>query len=110
MFDPLLAYGVSICGILLLGLMAQHNRRSGWRRERRDLPMEVLLQGLFARAETYTDAETPFPGQGAEVQKTIPAIPSVSVGLLALHDVVGSAKAPLPVETPDAPTVMDLKS
>ena len=110
MFDPLLAYGVSICGILLLGLMAQHNRRSGWRRERHDLPMEVLLQSVFARAQTYADAGMLASGQGAEMQKANPETPSVSVGLLALHDVVGSANAPSTVEAPEAPSVMDLKS
>lgn len=109
MFDPLLAYGVSICGILLLGAMAQHNRRSGWRRERHDLPMEILLQSVFARPHTVADAAVPGP-HGAEVPKRTPEPTSVNVGLLALHHVVGSAEAPTPVEPAAAPTVTDLKS
>jgi hypothetical protein len=49
-FDVSWAFGLAICGIVILGLMARSNRRAGWRRERTDIFTDVLIRWSV---ETY---------------------------------------------------------
>jgi hypothetical protein len=99
MFDPLLAYGVSLCGILLLCSMAHKNRRSGWERERHDLPMEILLRWAAERAKAYESQDSvPMP-------RRVDATPALTTSLLALQETVGTAQTPVVADGPEAATI-----
>ena len=94
-FHIAIAYGVAIVTVVALYCMGNHNQRSGWRRERKDELLDILLAQAAAQAQ---EREAP------EVRLTAALPPKVSTAeqLAALSFVVGANAGTTPETSPGA--------
>jgi hypothetical protein len=98
------AYGVAATAIVVLAAMGARNRQSGWKRERSDSFLDILMRWAEVKAEERQSSRV--------IQPAPTAIESQSAstdGLAALSAAVGIDQAPV-VQAVTAPEVTEIKA
>ena len=89
------AYGIAATAIAALFAMGVQNRRSGWKRERSDTIVGILMAWAEARRDQRNVA-APVPTPAASMAPAVVGPASVASGLSALSAAVGTtADAPV---------------
>src|SRR5690242_5998755 len=99
-FHVAAAYGVAVAMIALLGWMSARNRRSGWRRQRRDLLLDNLIVWAETRAALQSEDKRSRTVCPAVVK---PAAPVFTSQLSALQAHLQAHSGVRPVASPTEP-------